>query len=421
MSVTPPRTHDLVLFGATGFTGQLVAEYLATCKPLGAQGAPLRWALAGRNREKLEAVRARLATCDAGLAALPLLQADAQDEAALQRIAASTRAICTTAGPFAQLGGVLIGAAATQGTHYCDITGELTFIRSAIDQWHDVAVRTGAQLVPTCGFDSLPSDLGVLLLHRHFEERGLSLAEARLHVERIRGGASGGTLASMVALIDVARRDPAVRRLLGDPYALLPDRTRERGPDGGDLMGVRWDRDAQRWMAPFVMAAVNARVVRRSNALLDFAYGRDFRYSEVSSFARGPKGWARAVGLSAGLGVFLGLVSVPWTRALVMRRLPRPGEGPSAEERQQGGFVIRIRGRSRPDAKGQVHAATAVVEGHADPGYGETSKMLGEAALCLATDPRGERGGVLTPAVALGLPLVERLRRAGMGWRVEGA
>lgn len=408
------RPHDLVLFGATGFTGQLVAEYLARARP-----ARLRWALAGRSRQKLERVRAGLVAIDPLLATLPLLVADSADEAALVAIAAATRVVCTTVGPYMLHGRELAAACATNGTHYCDLAGEVPFIREVIDRWHAAAEKSGARIVPSCGFDSLPSDLGVHLLAEHFAARGLRLGEAKLYVEVMKGAGSGGTVASMLNLLEAARRDPALRRLLGDPYALNPDRTQGRGPDRGDQVGFKWDDDAKGWTAPFVMASINTRVVRRSNALRDFAYGRDFRYAEVSAFKSGPRGLARAAGTSAGVIAFVWLGGKSLTRSLLRRVLPAPGEGPSQQERDSGFFRIRIRGRSAPNASAEAEHASVLVEGKHDPGYGETARMLGEAALCLAFDELPARGGVLTPASCMGTHLVERLRAMGMTWRVE--
>jgi short subunit dehydrogenase-like uncharacterized protein len=420
------RPFDLVLFGATGFTGRLVAEYLA--ERSATSGAErLRFALGGRNREKLESVRAGLVGIDPRLADLPILVADSGDETALRAVAAQTRVVCTTVGPYAIHGLPLVGACAALGTDYCDLTGEVQFIRAAIDQHHATATATGARIVPSCGFDSLPSDLGVHLLGEHFRARGMALAEARLYVEKMAGGASGGTIASMLNLLEEASRDRKVRSLLGDPYALIPDRQVDRGPDGSDQMGVRWDKDNERYSAPFVMAAINTRVVRRSNAIAGYPYGHDFRYSEVMGFRSGARGFWKATGLSIGLGAFIGLAALPPVRKLIAKRIP-PGAGPTKEERERGSFRIRIIGYGGHGGHGGPGTGTqsgreraeALIEGHRDPGYGETARMLGQAALCLALDPRpeGATGGVLTPAVALGTRLIERLRGFGMRWDV---
>jgi short subunit dehydrogenase-like uncharacterized protein len=401
---------DLVLFGATGFTGKLVAEYLAKKHA----GAPkgLRWALAGRSPDKLERVRDDLTAIDPALRDLPLLVGDTLDPRAVTGIVRRTRVVCTTVGPFGKYGSLLVGACADEGVHYCDITGETPWIRAMIDAHHARAEATGARIVHCCGFDSIPSDLGVLTVHDHLARRGGRIAEAHMRVVRMKGGASGGTIASMMNILEEAR-DPAVRRRLGDPYVLYPDGA-PRGPDRGDSTGPRRDEDTGRWTAPFVMAAINTRIVRRSNALSGFAYGEQFRYDEAMDMGPGPAGFARAAAFSAGLAGFVALAALPPGRDVLGRFLPAPGEGPSREERERGGFRIVI--HARGDAGDRV---TGTIEGTSDPGYGETSKMLGESALCLAQDDLPARGGILTPATAMGMKLVERLRAAGMTFRAE--
>jgi hypothetical protein len=414
MSAPESRPYDLVLFGATGYTGRLTAIYLACARP-----KSLRWALAGRDRAKLESIRKELATIDESLGNLRILIADSADEASLRTMVASTRVVCSTVGPYAKYGHGLVTSAAEAGTHYCDLTGETTFVRQTIDRCHATAEKNSARIVPCCGFDSVPSDLGVFELAQSFASEGATLAQATLHVESLRGGASGGTLASMFTLLEEASHDKATAKLLRDPYALMPDRERDRGPDGPDLASVRFDDTSGRWMAPFVMAAINTRVVRRSNALLGFQYGRDFRYAEVTSFPKGAAGLSKALGLTLGLGAIVGLASTSLGRRALGAWLPSPGEGPSAHERDRGYFRVRIRGTSAPRSDGSVLKRSSVVIGHSDPGYGETAKMLGESALSLAFDELPQRYGVLTPASCFGSALVERLRRAGMEFRIE--
>lgn len=404
------RPYDLVLFGATGFTGRLVAEYLVEHAPL-VSGRPLRWALAGRDARRLEAVRREL-----GAPSLPVLTADATDPNALGALAGKAHVVCTTVGPYARYGKWLVGACVENGTDYCDLTGEAQFVRAMIDAHHHRAEQTAARIVHCCGFDSIPSDLGVLTLHEHFRAAGRRLSRAKFLLGRTRGGASGGTIASMLDILDQAGHDAEARRLFADPYSLMPDRLRDRGPDGRDAMGVAYDDDVRQWTAPFVMAAINARIVRRTNALLGWSYGRDFRYEEVTGFPGDARGLAMATGLTAGLAGFLALGTPAPTRRLLARALPKPGEGPSKETRERGFFEIRILGWGEGDRR---PSAEALIEGRADPGYGETAKMLSETALELVdTHKTRTRGGVLTPASALGLPLVERLRRAGMRFDV---
>ncbi len=418
------KDFDLVLFGATGFTGRLVAEVLVKKRPA------LRWALAGRSRDKLEQIRGELAVLDPAARDLPLVIGDSLDPASVAAMVRRTRVVCTTVGPYARYGTALVAACAAEGVHYCDLTGEALYSRANIEQHHERAVATGARIVHCCGFDAIPSDLGVLTLHEHFKARGKRLAEAHLRVMKLKGGASGGTIASAVDMAE-QMRDPAIRKIALDPYALYPAGA-ARGEDRRDQTGWKretpWkhDEDGDRWTAPFVMAAINTRIVRRSNALLDFAYGKDFRYDEATDTGRGLKGFASAVAMSTALGAGLGLMALPATRGLLTRLLPKPGEGPSKEARDNGSFRILIHGTS-PDGE----RADALVAGNHDPGYGETAIMLAESALCLAEDalstpgrdgaPPQTPGGVLTPASSMGMTLVERLRKAGMTFEVKPA
>jgi short subunit dehydrogenase-like uncharacterized protein len=412
------REHDIVLFGATGFTGKLVAEYLARHAPKG-----VRWAIAGRNRTKLEAVKRELVAIDAALEALPVLVADGHDQASLDAIVPTTRVVCTTVGPFGIHGRKLVATCALRGTHYCDITGEVPFIRASIDENHGNAIESRARIVHCCGFDSIPSDLGVHILWDHARKQGGSLSWTKGFVGEMRGAASGGTAATMLTIVEEATRDPKVRRLLGNPHALDPEvpRGRVRDPFESDVRGVAFDRDIDRWTAPFVMASINTRIVRRSNALLH--YGEPFRYREAMSLPRGPKGLLAASMVTAGMAGFALGAALPPTRALLARFvLPKPGEGPSKEARDRGHFTLRF------VAEGTTGTATplrvrATVKGTSDPGYGETAKMLGQSCLCLAMDEAAlePRYGVLTPASAMGMTLVDRLRREGMTFAVEGA
>jgi short subunit dehydrogenase-like uncharacterized protein len=320
--------------------------------------------------------------------------------------------ICTTVGPYAKYGLPLVEACAKAGTHLCDLTGEVQFMRDSIDRYDAIAKQSGARIVHTCGFDSIPSDLGVWVLHRALGK----LTRVTGVVESLRGGFSGGTFASLLNGMEEAMGDRARRRMMADPYGLSPDRSKE--PDLGnerDLATFRYDDFTQRWIAPFVMASINTRVVRRSNALLDYAYGRGFRYAEVSGMGTGVGGAIRAAGLTAGMGAFLGALSMPLTKKLLVSRLPKPGEGPSEEARNAG----RVRIRMIAETEGGKRAAL-LIKGEGDPGYKLTSLLLGQSALCLAFD--GDRlparAGCLTPATAMGDLLVDRLRAGGMVWDV---
>lgn len=383
------RRHDVVLFGATGYTGRLAAEHLARHA-----GPRVRWALAGRDRGKLEATRRELADLAPGLAELPILVADGADAEALAALASSARVVATTVGPYRGRGEALVRACAAAGTHYCDITGELPFIRASIDELHAVAQARGARIVHACGFDAIPSDLGVRLLADHARATfGEGLASVRTAV-RIQGRGSPGGLETALALISGRRHDRALRRLYADPYALTPGHA---GPDGTDRRAVGFDRELREWLAPFPMAALDTRIVRRSAALL--GYGDAFRYEEAMSMGGGAAGLARAVLFVAGLAGLALLASAPWTHGLLRRA--------AGASRGRGFFALRFLARTESG-----RTLTAQASGDGDPGCGPTAVMLAESALCLAGEtPPGAPAGVLTPAAALGPRLVERLAR----------
>lgn len=400
---------DVIVLGATGFTGALVAEYLS--KRYGV-GDDLRWAAAGRNEQKLAALRESLGS---GAASLPLIVADTLDAGAMRQLAQRTRVVLTTVGPYARYGSEVVAACAASGTHYCDLAGEVQWIRRMIDAHHDTARRSGARIVHCCGFDSIPMDIGAWFLQKTAKERYGDYCESIvLLVKAMKGGASGGTMASMMNLMREARADREVARVLARPYSLNPD-GEQRGPDRGDQRGVRFDDDAQSWTAPFIMASVNTRVVRRSHALLGYPWGRDFRYREAIRTGRGAGGWLRAATITAGLGGLVGLASVAWSRGLLERFvLPKPGTGPDREARENGFFRLEQIGRL---ADGRH--ITSRISGDRDPGYGSTSKMLAESAVCLARDELDCGGGVLTPAAAMAAPLFARLtENAGLAFEI---
>jgi short subunit dehydrogenase-like uncharacterized protein len=411
MTASPSsRRFDVLLWGATGFTGQLVAEYLA--RTYGFAGKP-SWAIGGRSKGKLEKVRAALEAVDPRARDLPIVVGDSRDRTTLDVVVRDARVVASTVGPYAIHGRELVAACVEGATDYCDLTGEPQFVRDMIEQHHARARTTGARIVHCCGFDSIPSDLGTLMMQtRTRQAHGRPSAEVRCLVGPMKGGTSGGTVASALHLLEEASRDRRVRRILTDPYSLDPERT-EPGPDRADQRGVRWDAELARWTGPFVMAAINTRVVRRTNALLEYAYGRDFRYSEAMSFGVGARAMLAAAGVSLGVAGVLAAASVSPVRKLLEKTvLPAPGEGPSRERRENGFFVVRLVGiGAAPPAK-----VFGTVRGTSDPGYGETAKMLAESAVCLATDGDAiaRRGGVLTPAACMGMRLVERLRAAGM-------
>jgi short subunit dehydrogenase-like uncharacterized protein len=403
--------HDLVVFGATSFVGQILTRYLA--EEFGTHGR-LRWAIAGRSAQKLEALRGSL-----GLKAakLPLVVADAVDDLALHRMCAGTRVVVSTVGPYALHGEPLVRACADTGTDYCDLTGEVQWIRRMIRAHEKTARKSGARLVHCCGFDSIPSDLGVHFLQREARTRfGAPCTEVKMRVKGARGGASGGTVASMMNVLKEASADPALRRELADPYSLCPDvdtmRVRQR-----DVRTPQFDADFDAWVAPFVMSAINTRVVLRSNALSRHSYGKEFRYDEAMLTGGGLKGQLAATAVTAGLGAVMVGGALPPVRAVLERFvLPKPGEGPSAEAQRKGWFDLRFLGRTADGRQLRVK-----VTGDRDPGYGSTAKMLGQAGACLALDfaEGGRPGGFWTPATMFGDVLVERLTaHAGLTFEV---
>lgn len=399
------QSWDVVLFGATGFTGRLVAEYMARHAPPEA-----RVALAGRDLKKLQEVQAGLPERGRQWS---LVVADAGDSGALKQLAEKTRVVCTTVGPYAKYGLPLVEACALAGTHLCDLTGEVPFMRASIDGFHQRAKASGARIVHTCGFDSIPSDLGVLALH---EVLG-PMRRATYVLETAKGGFSGGTVASLLNIIDEAKKDRSLRRLLADPYALSPNRTDEPRLDSErDLAAARFDDFVNQWTAPFVMASVNTRVVRRSNALAGYPYGKHFRYAEVMGFKHGLKAMLKAVAVTSGVGLVVGSLMLKPTRAIVGKWLPQAGEGPDEQTRQNGFLKVRIFGESEAGVR-----RTALIQGTGDPGYQLTSLLLGESALCLAFDEAllPKVAGVLTPATAMGRVLINRLTAAGMKFVIE--
>jgi short subunit dehydrogenase-like uncharacterized protein len=402
--VSGDRDLDVVVFGATGFVGRLVARYLADHAP-----PEVRVGLAGRSAERLAGVRAQLG---AAASAWPLLVADSTDHSALAALASGTRVVATTAGPYRPHGLALVEACASAGTDYADLAGEVLFIRDSIDRYHDVAMRTGARIVHCCGVDSVPSDLAVLLLHQAALADGAGdLEDTTLVVTAFKGGVSGGTLASGKLQLDEVRASAQRRKVAGDPYALSPERAAE--PELGDERDLVWiehDDDLGIWVGPFLMAGINTRVVRRSNALQGWAYGRRFRYREVTGFGAGPVAPVKAAAAStAFMALGAGLAFGP-SRALLDRVLPAPGEGPSEKTRRAGFFRMEVHTRTSTGAR---YVSQVAAQG--DPGYAATSVILGESALCLALDRDHLpcAAGVLTPATAIGTVLVDRLTAAG--------
>ncbi|HSH90609.1 MAG TPA: saccharopine dehydrogenase NADP-binding domain-containing protein [Ramlibacter sp.] len=404
-----PKSFDLIVFGATGFTGRLVAEFLN--KSYGV-GKDVNWAIAGRNRDKLIEVRDQIGASSK----LPLLTADASDSAALDTLVSQAKVIITTVGPYQRHGEPLITACARNGSDYVDLCGEPAWMAKMIPLLQQPAQASGARIVFSCGFDSIPFDLGVVFLQAESQRRfGVPMTRVRGRVKVIKGGPSGGTIASGMATFEEMGRNPTVARTMADAFALTPG---FRGPAQPDTDSATYDDKAKSWTAPFVMAAINTKNVHRTNALRGHPWGTDFIYDERMMTGDGALGHQRAKAMSRATRVQNMMLGFAPARAVLSRFvLPKPGEGPTQRQRETGHYEVLFIGET---ANGQVLKAT--VKGDRDPGYGSTSKMITESALCLLHDvDRSEAaGGVWTAGAAMGLALVRRLEaNAGLSFSIE--
>jgi short subunit dehydrogenase-like uncharacterized protein len=380
------RTYDVVVFGATSFVGQILCRFLVERH---GSDSDLRWAIAGRNRNKLEEVATSTG------ADVPQIVVDADDEAGLAAMCAETRIVISTVGPYALYGSKLVSAVADAGVDYCDLTGEPQWMQRMIDAHQDRAVESGARIVHACGFDSVPSDMGVWFLQQRAVERfGEPCSRIRMGVQAAKGGASGGTIASMMNLMEEVASDKSLRQVLSNPYALAPlgDRT---GIKQSNVTLPEYDEGFRSWLGPFVMAATNTRVVFRSHALLGHPWGDEFAYDESMLMGDGIAGRAKSLGLAGVLGGFMGAAAIGPVRKLLGKVLPEPGEGPSDDKQEAGFYDLRFHGTTSGGDTIMVK-----VTGDRDPGYGSTSKILAEAATTLLDSKIG--GGFWTPATALG-------------------
>ena len=402
------RDFNLVVFGATGFTGRLVAEVLNTA--FGA-GGDLRWAMAGRNLDKLAQARTAIG---AG-AALPLVAADAADPAALAALVRRAQVVITTVGPYQRHGEPLVRACAAAGTDYVDLCGEPGWMAKMIAALQEPARASGARIVFSCGFDSIPFDLGVVFLQDEAQRRfGAPLRRVGARVKSMRGGLSGGTAASGLATIEQMAKDPALARTMADPFALTPG---FRGPAQPDGERALFDPLTERWTGPFMMATINTKNVHRTNALRGHPWGRDFEYDERVVTGSGVAGASGAQMLAQAARVQSSLLGFAPLRDLASRFvLPKPGQGPSRAQREAGRYVIDFIGLTADGRR-----LKARVRGDRDPGYGSTSKMIVQAALCLRRDVDRTMtpGGVWTPGAAMGMALVRRLQaHAGVSFEI---
>ena len=395
---------DLVIWGATGFTGQLVCEYISYSY----NNKDLNWTIAGRNEEKLLKLKNRLNINN------PILIGNSNDKSSLEKICGKTKVICSTVGPYAIHGTELIHACVKMKTNYCDISGETQWIRKIIDTYHEKAKSLKIKIVNSCGFDSIPSDMGVYFCQSNcYKENGEYANAINMRVAGTKGGFSGGTYNSLTNVIHEASVNKSVRKTLNNPYGLNPI-NEQSGPDKKDLRSVIYDKEAKSWIAPFVMAGINTKIVRRSNALFNYKYGKYFLYSE-----------AVLVGDSF-LGKIIGYLSlipilmVIQKKGSIIKRIvdlfvPKAGQGPSKKQRENGFFNLKFYFNSNRKKY------LAKVTGDMDPGYGSTSKMLAECAVCLALDDTLNKNyGVITPSVAFEKNILQRLQNnAGLKFSIK--
>ena len=386
------REHDIVIYGATGFTGKLVAEYMVE-----KQGHGLRWAMAGRSVDKLAAVRDELGAP----ADTPLIVADASDPASIKAMASSTRCVVTTVGPYQMYGTPLVAACAELGTHYVDLTGEPGWMHETIATFSDQAKASGARIVHSCGFDSIPFDLGVLYLQNIAQEKfGKPCQSVKARVRSMNGEFSGGTAASLNATEAAVGENPDLLNVLLDPFSLTEGFTGPAQPADNKPMEDP-DMDGA-WVAPFIMAIINSKNVHRSNALMGHPYGEDFTYNEMMFTGPGDNGKAAAEFVAS-------------HNPLQGEHAPAPGTGPSKEARENGNYDILFIGKT---ADGEE--IRCAVSGDLDPGYGSTSRMLAESAVCLIEESTDLAGGLYTPAPAMGEKLIKRLvDHAGLTFKQE--
>ena len=383
--------YDIVVFGASGYTGRLVAEYLHQEYA----NTSLTWAMAGRSLDKLASVRTALGIPDS----VDLVSVDSDDAASVGQMVSDCKVVITTVGPYQLYGEALIQQCAEQGTDYVDLSGEPSWMHETIAQHSVAAKASGARIVHSCGFDSIPFDLGVYCLQQHaISQTGKPITTVKGRVRAMNGTFSGGTIASLRATMASAKANPAIIKVLTNPFALTEGFSGPEQPTGA---APQYDEELNSWSAPFVMAAINTKNIHRSNFLLGHQYGEDFRYDEMLLTGDGEQGKAAAeyVAKDDSIG----------------KSDLQPGEGPTQEERENGNYDAIFAGQN---CEGELMIASA--QGDRDPGYGSTSKMLAEAAICLLENPTLASGGLWTPAAALGQALIDRLHKhAGLTFQIE--
>jgi len=405
------------LWGASGFTGKLIAEYFL--KEYGLNKS-LRWAMAGRDKKKIERLRLELKYIDKDSVNIPILIGDSNNIDSLNTIVKQTNVICTTVGPYLNYGKLLVKACIDQKTDYCDITGEVPFIRDSIEAYHEIAKEKNIKIVHCCGYDSIPSDLGCLMVQDYsIQTQKTPCSKVVFYAGKTRGGFSGGTIASMINISEKSKFDKKMRKVLLDPYALNINEG-WRGKDDLGQRNIQWDSNLDLWTGPFIMAMINTKVVRRTNELINLKYGKDFSYHEVMTFPSGIFNRLRAELFRLGLGFFGIALRIKFFRFFLKKFiLPSPGKGPSRAERENGYFNITLLGKGRKE-DGNTYKIKGFVYGDKDPGYAGTARMLGESAICLALNKKDlpKIYGILTPASGIGKILINKLIDKGMKFDV---
>ena len=390
------REYDIIIWGASGFTGRLVAEYLY--KNYNAKD--LNWAIAGRDELKLSSIREKFLDNT-----IPIVLGDSFDEKSLNEMTRTAKVVCSTVGPYAKYGSLLVKSCVKNKTHYCDLAGEAQWIRKMIDLYHKEAITNQVKIVNSCGFDSIPSDMGVYFIYKNILKKNLSI---KMRVTGAKGGYSGGTYASMQNIIKEASINKEIRRNLTNPYGLNPI-GEQSGMDKSDLRSVIYDSKIKTWISPFLMAGINTKIVRRSNALSNYNYGKEFKYDEAVMTGTGFKGRLKGIILSIPL-IFLSAKPGSLFNKIFNFLSPKPGKGPNKKERESGYFSLRFY-VFQENNDFSIYKVT----GDKDPGYGSTSKMLAESAVCLAKDELNNNFGILTPSIAMSDSLLDRLvSKAGL-------
>ena len=396
------KDFDIIIWGATGFTGRLVAEYIFK----NYSSEKLNWAIAGRDKKKLINVRDEIADEN-----IPIIIADSFDEMSLTKMTQKTKVICSTVGPYSKYGSLLVKSCIKTNTHYCDLAGEAQWIRKIVDTYHQEAKNKKVRIVNSCGFDSIPSDMGVYFIHKNLPDVNIKLDNISMRLSGFKGSLSGGTYASMNNIITEASKDSLIRKILTNPYGLNPEGQRS-GPDKRDLNKVKYDEDSKSWIAPFMMAGINTKIVRRSNALSNYSYGKNFTYDESVMTGDGFKGRIKAI-ISVLPLIFLSAKPGSLLKRIFNYFTPKPGQGPNENERENGYYSMRFYIRYNDKSRALVR-----VTGDRDPGYGSTSKMLAESAICLSKDSLKDTYGIITPSIAMGDQILDRLQaKAGLTFK----